>query len=329
MKVAIIGGGGWGTALALQIRRNHRVTIWSYDQGEAALFNEKRENVYYLPGVKLPDDIVFTTEDAVVDDADIVLFVTPSKFFRSVVKRFAPRVKPRQLLVSATKGLEFPSEKRMTEILAEELPGHENIVALSGPTHAEEVSRDVPTAIVAASLNEEAARAIQEAFSTEFFRVYRNTDVIGVELCAAIKNVVAIAAGMVRGLGFGDNTMAALITRGLAEMRRLGLKKGAQEATFSGLAGAGDLIVTCTSRHSRNGRVGEALAQGKSIEEILASMKMVAEGVETVRPVLKMAGEEGVEVPISQAVYNVIYEHQHPLEVMKQLMLRPLKDETQ
>ncbi len=329
MKVAIIGGGGWGTALALQIRRNHTVTIWSYDQAEADLFNEKRENVYYLPGVKLPEDIVFTTDDAVVDDADIVLFVTPSKFFRSVVKRFAPRLKPQQFLVSATKGLEFPSEKRMTEILAEELPGYERIVALSGPTHAEEVSRDVPTAIVAASLNEEAAKTVQEAFSTEFFRVYRNTDMVGVELCAAIKNVIAIAAGMVRGLGFGDNTMAALITRGLAEMRRLGLKKRAQEATFSGLAGVGDLIVTCTSRHSRNGRVGEALAQGKSIEEILASMKMVAEGVETVRPVLKMAGEEGVEVPISQAVYNVIYEHQHPLEVMKQLMLRPLKDETQ
>ncbi|NPV39134.1 Glycerol-3-phosphate dehydrogenase [NAD(P)+] [Brevinematales bacterium NS] len=328
MRVAIIGGGGWGTALALQIRRNHEVKIWSYDKAEADLFNKERENVYYLPGVKLPEDIVFTTDDAIVDGADIVVFVTPSKFFRSVVKRFAPRLKPHQIVVSATKGLEFPSEKRMTEILTEELPGCENIVALSGPTHAEEVSRDVPTAIVAASLREEAAKQVQQAFSTEFFRVYRNTDVIGVELCAAIKNVIAIAAGMVRGLGFGDNTMAALITRGLAEMRRLGLKMGAQEATFSGLAGVGDLIVTCTSRHSRNGRVGEALATGKSIEEILAGMKMVAEGVETVRPALKMAAEVGIDMPICQAVHSVIYDQQHPLEVMKQLMVRPLKDET-
>jgi len=328
MRVAIIGGGGWGTALALQIRRNHEVKIWSYDKAEADLFNKERENVYYLPGVKLPEDIVFTTDDAIVDGADIVVFVTPSRFFRSVVKRFAPRLKPHQIVVSATKGLEFPSEKRMTEILAEELPGCENIVALSGPTHAEEVSRDVPTAIVAASLREEAAKQVQQAFSTEFFRVYRNTDVIGVELCAAIKNVIAIAAGMVRGLGFGDNTMAALITRGLAEMRRLGLKMGAQEATFSGLAGVGDLIVTCTSRHSRNGRVGEALATGKSIEEILAGMKMVAEGVETVRPALKMAAEVGIDMPICHAVHSVIYDHQHPLEVMKQLMVRPLKDET-
>jgi len=328
MKIAIIGGGGWGTALALQVRRNHTVRLWSYDPAEAELFNRERENVYYLPGVKLPEDIVFTTDEGLVDDADIVVFVTPSKFFRSVVRRFAPRLRPSQILVSATKGLEFPSEKRMTEILSEELVGFPSIVALSGPTHAEEVGRDVPTAIVAASLVEDAARRVQEAFSTEFFRVYRNSDVVGVELCAAMKNVIAIAAGMVRGLGFGDNTMAALITRGLAEMRRLGLRKGAQEATFSGLAGVGDLIVTCTSRHSRNGRVGEALATGKSIEEILAGMKMVAEGVETVRPVLKMAFEEGVDVPICEAVHQVIYDHAHPLEVMRRLMVRPLKDET-
>ncbi|MCX7881668.1 MAG: NAD(P)-dependent glycerol-3-phosphate dehydrogenase [Brevinematales bacterium] len=328
MRVAILGGGGWGTALALQIRRNHEVHIWSYDAKEAELFNTQRENVYYLPGVKLPEDIVFTTDEAIVEGAEIVVFVTPSKFFRSVVKRFAPRITPSQVVVSATKGLEFPSEKRMTEILEEELPGCKKIVALSGPTHAEEVSRDIPTAIVAASCEAEAATTVQQAFSTEFFRVYRNSDVVGVELCAAIKNVIAIAAGMVRGLGFGDNTMAALITRGLAEMRRLGLKMGAQEVTFSGLAGVGDLIVTCTSRHSRNGRVGEALATGKTIEEILSGMKMVAEGVETVKPVLKMASEVGVDMPICQAVYTVLYDHSHPLEVMKQLMVRPLKDET-
>jgi glycerol-3-phosphate dehydrogenase (NAD(P)+) len=328
MKVAILGGGGWGTALALQIRKNHTVQIWSYDQKEADLFNEKRENVYYLPGVQLPADIQFTTDEAIVNDADIVVFVSPSKFFRSVVKRFAPRLKPDQILVSATKGLEFPSEKRMTEILREEVPFTSKIVALSGPTHAEEVSRDVPTAIVAASLSEDAAKRVQEVFSTDVFRVYRNSDVVGVELCAAVKNVIAIAAGMVRGLGFGDNTMTALITRGLAEMRRLGLKKGALESTFSGLAGVGDLIVTCMSHHSRNGRVGEALAKGQTIEEILASMKMVAEGVETVRPVLKMASEEDIEMPISQAVYRVIYDHENPLDVIKQLMVRPLKDET-
>lgn len=206
-------------------------------------------------------------------------------------------------------------------------PGNPRIVSLSGPTHAEEVARNVPTSIVSASADEDSAIAVQEAFSTDSLRVYTNDDCVGVELSAAVKNVIAIAAGMLRGLGFGDNTMAALITRGLAEMKRLGIQLGARAETYSGLAGVGDLIVTCISKHSRNGRVGEALAQGKKIDEILAGTKMVAEGVETVKSLLKYEQDLGIQMPITHAVYDVIYNGLAPMDALKSLMARPLKNE--
>lgn len=327
MKIAVIGAGGWGTALALQASKKNEVVLWSFLKEEADLFDSRRENVTYLPGVPIPPSIKITSDINAVNGADLLLFVPPSKFFRNVTKAFKGLVNNRTVLVSATKGLEYPTEKRMTEILAEEFPGCRNIAALSGPTHAEEVGRDIPTSIVAASKNEKVARIVQDAFSTDTLRVYTNNDCIGVEISAAVKNVIAVAAGVLRGLGYGDNTMAALITRGLAEIKRLGLRMGARESTFAGLAGVGDLIVTCISRHSRNGRVGEALAKGQKIDEILAGTKMVAEGVETVKSVVKYQHEHKIQMPISQGVYDVIYGGREPLEIMKELMTRPLKNE--
>lgn len=327
MKITVVGSGGWGTALAMQAARNNEVVLWGYSREEMDLFEKKRENVYYLPGVKIPDNITLTSDPSIVTDSEILLFVPPSKFFRNIAKMFKPYIKSTHLLASATKGFEYPSEKRMSQILEEEFPDNAPITVLSGPTHAEEVSRGVPTSLVAACSDEQRAKIYQNIFSNETFRIYTNTDVVGVEVSAAVKNGIAIAAGALRGMGFGDNTMAALITRGLAEIRRLGLKLGAEEATFSGLAGVGDLIVTCMSRHSRNGRVGEGLAQGKSLDEILSETKMVAEGVEVVKSVVKFEKDMGIDMPISHAVYDALYHSKHPRDVIRDLMLRPLKNE--
>ncbi len=327
MKLTVIGSGGWGTALAMQAARKYPVVLWGYSREEMELFEEKRENVYYLPGVTIPDNITLTHDPEIAARSDVLLFVPPSKFFRNMAQLFKPYVKPNQLLASATKGFEYPSEKRMSEILEEEFPANAPVTVLSGPTHAEEVSRGVPTSMVAACRDEERAKVYQKVLSNESFRIYTNTDVIGVEVSAAVKNGIAIAAGALRGMGFGDNTMAALITRGLAEIRRLGLKLGAEEATFAGLAGVGDLIVTCVSRHSRNGRVGEGLAQGKSLDEILSETKMVAEGVEAVKSLVKFEKELGIEMPISHAVYDALYHSQDPRQIIRDLMVRPLKSE--
>ncbi len=328
MDISIIGAGGWGTALAIQaLKNNHHVTLWAYNEGEARPLIEKKENIDYLPGVIIPDGIEITWDTGRASQSEIMIFVTPSKFFRSVAAQFGNRINKNQLLVSATKGLEFPTEKRMSEILAEEIPVYKDIVVISGPSHAEEVARGVPTSIVAACNNEDSAITVQEALSGDTFRMYRNDDVLGVEISASVKNVIAIAAGVTRGLGFGDNTMAALITRGLAEIRRLGLRLGAKESTFAGLAGVGDLIVTCISKFSRNGRTGEELAKGKTIEEILSSTKMVSEGVETVRSLMKFEAELGIEMPITRAVYDVIYNKTPPKVSIKNLMMRPLKNE--
>ncbi len=328
MKVSVIGAGGWGTALAIQAAKKNDVTLWSYSPEEARVIRETRENPDYLPGVRIPDSVTVLTDPREAARGDILVFVAPSKFFRSVAGRFRGLTDRSQLIVSATKGFEYPTEKRMSEILKEELAGaYSDVAVISGPSHAEEVARGVPTTIVAASEHEPAAAQVQEALSADSFRMYRHDDVIGVEVAAAVKNVIAIAAGVLRGLGFGDNTMAALVTRGLAEIRRLGLALGAKESTFAGLAGVGDLVVTCISRFSRNGHTGEELAKGRSIGDILATTKQVAEGVETVRSVLKLEGELGIEMPISRAVYDVIYNGVKPLDGIRGLLARPLKNE--
>lgn len=328
MKVSVIGAGGWGTALAIQSMFKNYVTLWVYCEEELNVILEHgRENYYYLPGIKIPESIKLTTDVSEVIDSDIIIFVVPSKFFRNTVRRFSNIIKKETILVSATKGFEFPGEKRMSEILKEETGGKNPVAVLSGPSHAEEVVRCVPTSVVVASDNEDSARIVQEALSNENFRLYFHTDVIGVEICGALKNVIAIAAGMLRGFGLGDNTMAALITRGLAEIRRAGIKLGGKLETFAGLAGIGDLIVTCMSRHSRNGRVGELLASGKRLQEILSEMKMVAEGVETSKCIPELEKNLQIEMPISRMVYEVLYQNLSPENGLKSLMNRPLKHE--
>ncbi|MCX7821782.1 MAG: NAD(P)-dependent glycerol-3-phosphate dehydrogenase [Brevinematales bacterium] len=326
MKVSVIGAGGWGTALAIQASLKNEVSLWVYSKEELDLILKERINTIYLPDVKIPGNIVITNDVEKVSKCDIMLFVVPSKYFRNVVKTFSNYIKKDQILVSATKGLEFLTKKRMSEILLEET-NSKNIAVISGPSHAEEVARNVPTSIVAASKNEKIAKTVQDTFSTESLRLYRHNDMVGVELAGAFKNVIAIAAGMLRGFGLGDNTMAALITRGLAEIRRLGIKMGGKLETFAGLAGIGDLIVTCMSKYSRNGRVGEMLARGQRIEEILASMKMVAEGVETAKSIPELEARYGIELPISNAVYEVIYQNMPPEVCLRNLMKRPLKHE--
>lgn len=333
MKISIIGAGGWGTALAVTSSANNDVTLWAYSEEETIPLSGRRENPDYLPGVKIPAGIRITADVNIALDAQIMIFTVPSKFMRATAGRFIDPQSGRWLdkgtiIVSAAKGFEFPSEKRMSEVLGEVLRPEGDIVVISGPSHAEEVARGVPTSIVAASGSEDNARTVQAALSTDVFRLYRNTDVLGVETAGAVKNVIALAAGILRGLGLGDNTMAALLTRGLAEMKRLGMKLGAREDTFTGLAGMGDLIVTCVSAFSRNGRVGEELAKGRPIEEIVSSMKMVAEGVETVKTVIQMEHELGIEMPISHAVYDILEKRQTPAGALKNLMSRPLKEES-
>ncbi len=327
LKISIIGAGGWGTALALQALKSHPVVLWSYSEEETKLFREKKENIYYLPGISLPDSLEITNDKELAASGDILIFVSPSAFFRKVVRGFEGLIKSDQILVSATKGFEYPGHTLMTEIIKDSFSFSDNICVLSGPSHAEEVARDIPSSVVVASSNQDAAETVQAALSNSRFRLYTNSDSRGVQIAGALKNVIAVAAGMLRGLGFGDNTMAMLITRGLAEIRRIGLSMGAQPETFAGLAGIGDLIVTCMSHHSRNGRLGEALSHGMSLAEYNASTRMVAEGAETVKSAVLLQKEFGQELPISQAVYEVLYQGKSALEVLQGLMDRPLRNE--
>ncbi len=327
MKIGIIGAGGWGTALAIQASVNNDVILWVYSTEEYnTIIENERENVLYLPGVKIPEKIKITTDVKDLTTAEVLVFAVPSRYFRSVVKLFANYIEKNHIIVSATKGLEYPSEKRMSQILYEETKCR-NVAVISGPSHAEEVARNIPTTIVVASKRIKVAETVQNAISTEYLRLYRHSDVVGVELSAAFKNVIAIAAGMLRGFGLGDNTMAALITRGLAEIRRLGTKMGGNLETFAGLAGIGDLIVTCTSKHSRNGRVGEMLAKGMKLNEIISSTKMVAEGIDTAKSIPLLECKYRIELPISKMVYGVLYQNLSPEIGLRSLMKRPLKHE--
>ncbi|MGC8765751.1 MAG: NAD(P)H-dependent glycerol-3-phosphate dehydrogenase [Brevinematia bacterium] len=327
MKVGIIGAGGWGTALAIQASTKNEVSLWVYSREEyEMIINNQRENVYYLPGVKIPENINITENKEKITESEIIIFAVPSKYFRTIVKEFKPFINKNHILVSATKGIEYPSEKRMSEILKEETPS-KKIAVISGPSHAEEVARNVPTSIVTASKDEKVAGLVQSILSTDTLRLYRHNDIVGVEVAAAFKNVIAIAAGMLRGFGLGDNTLSALITRGLAEIRRLGIKMGGRLETFAGLAGIGDLIVTCISKHSRNGRTGELLAKGKDLKEIISSTKMVAEGIETARSIPILQARYSIELPISNMVYEVLYQGLSPEMGLKALMKRPLKHE--
>lgn len=323
-KFAILGAGAWGTAIALVLAGNprHRVFLWSARPEHAQEFHQRRENVRLLPGVPIPLSVHLTCDVLeAAQEADMLIAAVPTVYLRATLGRIASQLPREAPVLSLAKGLEMATSLRPTEIIQEVL-GPRPLGVLSGPSHAEEVSRGLPTSVVAASRDLQLARWVQQCFSTDRFRVYTNLDVIGVELAGALKNVVGIAAGISDGLGFGDNTKAALLTRGLVEIARFGVALGAELGTFWGLAGMGDLITTCFSRHGRNRHVGERLAHGESMAGILASMAMVAEGIFTARSIYERASRMGIVMPIATEVYRVLYEGKDPRLAVNDLMLR-------
>ncbi len=328
MKISIIGDGGWGTAIGTLLNSyGHDITMWCPFEENRAEITAKGENVRFLPGIKLPESIKWVTDPAeAAEGADGFVLASPSKFLAGVCQKFVGIIPRDALVVSLTKGICEETHKRMSE-RAQEILGLDTIAVLSGPSHAEEVARGIPTAITAASVCEATAKRAQELFNGPLFRVYTSSDPLGVELGGAVKNVIAIAVGASDGLGFGDNTRAALVTRGLAEVTRFGVAMGAKPETFAGLSGVGDLIVTCTSAHSRNHSVGERLGKGEKIEEILGSMKMVAEGVWNAKVIHDLGVEKGVEMPITDQVFSLCYEGCPPLEAVRSLMSRDMKSE--
>ena len=328
MKIAIVGDGGWGTALGLVLLGNgHKVTLWGPFPEYIEQMRATRANALYLPGVKLPDGLGLTADRAeAVKGAEIVVLAVPTKFFRQVMQSFAGLMPRDAALVSVAKGFDPATRERMTSV-AESVLGAGPVAALSGPSHAEEVAREVPTAVVIACADQDRAALLQRVFLSARFRAYTAADVAGVEMGGALKNVIAIGVGVSDGVGFGDNTRAALMTRGLAEIMRLGCAYGAQAATFAGLSGMGDMIVTCTSRLSRNRGVGERLGRGETIAQILGSMKQVAEGVTNCVTARELARARGIEVPITDEVHAVIYEGKAPLDALASLMMRSAKAE--
>ena len=330
-NIGVIGAGSWGTTLAnLLANKGHAVTLWAY---EADLVREMKEtgiNGMFLPGIPLSSRLQFThslTETAA--GKELLLFVVPSQVVRGVLETVLPAVSPGALLVSASKGIELGTLMTVSQVYEELLPAdqYRNFAVLSGPSFASEVAREMPTAVVAAAHDERVARRVQEIFTTPVFRVYTNQDPMGVELGGAIKNVIALAAGISDGLGFGNNTRAALITRGLAEMTRLGRAMGARSETFAGLAGMGDLVLTCTGDLSRNRTVGVKLGQGMCLSEILAEMRMVAEGVKTTESARNLARKLGIDMPITEKVYSILYEDKPARAAVVELMTRDLKAE--
>mgnify|MGYP001029269456 CR=1 FL=1 len=330
MRISVLVGGSWGTALAILLADNgHRVSLWQFDSHLAETMINTRENLGFLPGIHIPEDILISSSlKAILVKTEIIVFAIPSHFLRETARKVATIISKPKLIVSCTKGIETGSLKRMSEILKEELSlSFDQIVVLSGPSHAEEVSRKIPTTVVAASNNLAAARKVQQIFMSPTFRVYTNDDLIGVELGGALKNVIALAAGICDGLGFGDNTKGALMTRGLAEITRLGKAMGANPTTFAGLSGIGDLITTCISRHSRNRYVGEQLGKGKKLKEILKEMLQVAEGINTTWSAFILAQKLGIEMPITTQVYEILFKGKNPKKATFDLMMRKAKPE--
>ncbi|MFO7957001.1 MAG: NAD(P)H-dependent glycerol-3-phosphate dehydrogenase [Candidatus Brocadiia bacterium] len=326
---AVIGCGGWGTALAILLDKNgHDVTVWGVEPDYVDEMRRTHLNPRYLPDVELPEAVKLTARMAeCVPDADLVVTATPTVYLRSVCQRLAPHLRPDHLVVNVAKGIEEDTLLPGSAVVRDVCGGDFRLAGLFGPSHAEEVARELPTTVVATGEDEAAARVVQSAFMCRTFRVYTNTDVTGVELGAALKNVIAIAAGVCDGLGFGDNAKAALLTRGLAEIARLGVAMGARPETFAGLTGLGDLITTCVSPYGRNRSVGVRLARGESLDEIVESMDQVAEGVRTTRSACALAEKHGVEMPIARAVHAVLFEGEDPLEAGMALMEREPKPE--
>ncbi len=332
LNIAVLGAGSWGTALALVLHDNgHHITLWEFRPDAAEKLNQTRENTEFLPGPKLPATMEITSDlEKACLNKDILIIAVPSHVVRSVGEQInALNNSAGSIVVNVAKGVENKSLLRMSEVLTETIAWltNEKVATLSGPSHAEEVSRRIPTAIVVAGNNLETAEIVQRAFLNPVFRVYTNEDIIGVELGGALKNVIAIAAGICDGAGFGDNTKAALQPRGLAEMARLATVMGANPITLAGLSGMGDLIVTCMSRHSRNRHVGEQIGLGKSLEEILKEMVMVAEGVKTTRSAYELSKRYNVEMPITEKVFQMLFENKNAKDALNELMMRDPKKE--
>jgi glycerol-3-phosphate dehydrogenase (NAD(P)+) len=331
MKISVLGAGGWGTTLAILLHYNgHEVSLWEYNKNYSKILYKTRLNNTYLPGVKIPKEILITHDlEESTSDKNIIVLAVPSQFLRGVIKQIIPSHIKNSILVSVAKGIENGSLMTMSQMLKDEISSlsSDQVGVLSGPSHAEEVSRRIPTAVVTASQNVETTKSIQAAFITSYFRVYGSTDILGVELGGAFKNVIAIGAGIVDGAKFGDNTKAAIMTRGIAEISRLGIALGAQPDTFAGLSGMGDLIVTCMSKHSRNRYVGEQVGSGKKLKTVLKSMQMVAEGVETSRSASMLGKKHKVEIPITTEVYRILFEDKDPVKATTDLMTRDMKME--
>ncbi|MBI5645684.1 MAG: NAD(P)-dependent glycerol-3-phosphate dehydrogenase [Ignavibacteriae bacterium] len=331
MNIGVIGAGSWGTTLAVLLHENgHTVTLWSFVPADVETMRATRRNLSYMPELELPAALEVTDDiSRAASGKDLLLLATPSQFLRGVLQQAAASISGDPILVNVAKGIETTTLLRMSELVADCLPASspDRYSVLSGPSHAEEVAIGKATSVVAASVSADTVQAVQKAFMQPAFRVYGSSDVIGVELGGSLKNVIAIGAGICDGAGFGDNTKAALITRGIAEMRRLGIALGAEPHTFAGLSGLGDLIVTTMSRHSRNRHVGEEIGRGRTLAQILASMRMVAEGVDTTRSAHALALRTGAEMPITHQMYHILFDEKPPEVAVRDLMTRSARDE--
>ena len=327
-NVGIIGAGSWGTALSVLLHDNgHSVTVWSIDESEVKMLDEKREHLLKLPGVKLPDDMVFTGDmERAVQGKDFLVLAVPSVYTRGTARSMKPYVADGQIIVDVAKGIEESTLKTLSQQIGEEIP-QADVAVLSGPSHAEEVGRKLPTTCVIGAKTRKTAEYLQSMFISKVFRVYTSPDILGIELGGSLKNVIALAAGIADGLGYGDNTKAALITRGIAEIARLGVKMGGKIESFVGLTGIGDLIVTCASVHSRNRKAGYLIGQGKSMKEAMDEVKMVVEGVYSAKAAVKLAEQYNVSMPIVEEVNAVLFDGKDPAKAVDDLMQRESKSE--
>ena len=328
-NIAVLGAGSWGTTIAIHLHKNgHKIKLWEYYRENVDLMNKTGKNSL-LPGIPIPDDIVISNDvEEVIRNATVICLVVPSHTVRNLLEQIKGKINKKTIFVNLTKGIEEDTLLRISEVIHTVLEHPEDkIAALYGPSHAEEVSREVPTAIVAASKNIETADFVQTVFMSKYLRVYSNTDIIGVEIGGSIKNVIAIASGICDGMGLGDNTKAALITRGLMEITRMGMIMGAKEETFAGLSGVGDLIVTCNSKHSRNRYVGEEIGKGRKLQDVLDGMTMIAEGVHTAHTVHQLMEKHKALMPISEEIYRVLFKGKDPRKALLDLMTRdPVKE---
>lgn len=327
-NIGMIGAGSWGTALALLLHQNgHNVTVWSIDENEIKMLSGEREHKTKLPGVRIPEDMEFTTVlDKAVTGKDVVVLAVPSTFTRGTAKKMKPYVAEGQIIVDVAKGIEEETLMTLSQQIEQEIP-QADVAVLSGPSHAEEVGRGLPTAVVIGAKSKETAVCLQKMFMNEVFRVYISPDILGMELGGSLKNVIALAAGIADGMGYGDNTKAALITRGIAEIARLGVKMGGALESFTGLTGIGDLIVTCASVHSRNRKAGYLMGQGRTMQEAMDEVQMVVEGVYSTKAAVKLGRKYGVSLPIINKINEVLFEGKDPKEAVNELMLRDSKAE--